>query len=173
MKRIVCAVIAAGLLAGPLAGRARAEGKDKDGDRAEHAEKFLKERLSLTEDQDAKLKAAQEAEKAAVKPLREQAKEARRKLEEQVRALASDKDIQATLDQLDAGRKAMTAEHQKLESALASVLKPYQRAKMRLLKTSHMKSRGHGPAGRSCESHKNGWSGRGGSAGWHKLQDDD
>ena len=43
-----------------------------------------------------------EAEKAAVKPLRKQAKESRRKLEEQVRGLASDKDIQATLDQLDA-----------------------------------------------------------------------
>jgi Spy/CpxP family protein refolding chaperone len=75
--------------------------------------------------------------------LREQSKESGRKLEEEVRGLASDKEIQATLDQLDADRKAMAAEHQKLESSLASILKPYQRAKMRLLMAGRKKHGGH------------------------------
>ena len=146
MKRIICAVIAAGLLsAGPLARRARAdEGGKDEAKHGEHIEKMMKERLGLSDDQAAKLKAAFEAEKAATKTLREQAKETSRKLEEEVRGLASDKDIQATLDQLDAGRKAMQAEHQKLEGSLAAVLKPYQRAKMRLLMMARMKKgRGH------------------------------
>ena len=136
MKRIISAVLAVGLLAaGPLAGRVRAgeEKGGKDGEHAAHMEKMMKERLGLSDDQAAKLKSAWEAEKAAVKPLRKQAKESRRKLEEQVRGLASDKDIQATLDQLDADRKAMMDAHQKVEATVASVLKPYQRAKMRLM----------------------------------------
>lgn len=141
MKRFICAALAAGLLAGPLAARARAEEAGKKNEDAERMENKMKERLGLSDDQAAKLKAAWEAEKAAVKPLREQAKEGERKLEEQVRGLASDKDIQATLDQLDAGRKAMMAERQKVESTLASVLKPSQRAKMRLF-MAHMKNRG-------------------------------
>jgi Spy/CpxP family protein refolding chaperone len=153
MKRIVCAVIAAGLLAaGPLARRALANEGKPEGRNGEHAEKMLKERLGLSDDQAAKLKAAFESEKTAMKALREQSKEARRKLEEEVRGLASDKDIQATLDQLDEGRKAMSAEHQKFESSLASILKPYQRAKMRLLMAGHMKRRG-GHWGRGGDKH--------------------
>jgi Spy/CpxP family protein refolding chaperone len=154
MKGIICAVIAAGLLAAsPFAGRARAEEEGKSGGkRAEHMEKMMKERLGLSDDQAAKLKAAWEAEKTASKALREQAKEANRKLEEEVRGLASDKEIQATLDQLDAGRKAMAAEHQKLESSVASILKPYQRAKLRLLMAHMMKGRGRwGHGGRGGE----------------------
>jgi Spy/CpxP family protein refolding chaperone len=156
MNRTLCAVLAAGLLsAGPLAGRVRAGESDKAGgwraEHAEHSEKLMKERLGLTEEQASKLKAAREAEKAAVKPLREQAKETSRKLEEQVRALASDKDISATLDQLDANRKAMIAERQKLESALASILKPSQRAKMRLLMAERFKRvRSRRGAAKSC-----------------------
>jgi Spy/CpxP family protein refolding chaperone len=144
MKRIICAVIAAGLLlAGPLARNSRAEEGGKEGEKhGEHAEKMMKERLGLTDDQAAKLKAAFEAEKTAVKGLREQSKEAARKLEEEVRDLSSDKDIQATLDQLDANRKAVAAEHQKMESSVASILKPYQRAKMRLMMRERMMHQG-------------------------------
>ncbi|MFI5350582.1 MAG: Spy/CpxP family protein refolding chaperone [Elusimicrobiota bacterium] len=153
MKRILCAVVAAGLLAaGPLARRALADEGEKHGERAG---KMMKERLGLSDDQAAKLKAAFEAEKTAVKTLREQSKEAGRKLEEEVRGMASDKDIQATLDQLDAGRKAMAAEHQKFESSLAAILKPYQRAKMRLLMAGHGKHRGGG-WGRGREEHRDG-----------------
>ena len=157
MKRMICAVVAAGLLAaGPLAGRAfaedegakdagrrgeHAESRDKDG-RGDHADKMMKERLGLSDDQAAKLKSAFDEHKKAEKALREDAKTAERKLEEEVRGLASDKDIQATLDQLDAGRKAMTDQHQKFEASLASILKPYQRAKMRLLMFEHMKRDG-------------------------------
>ena len=156
MKGIICAVIAAGVLAaGPFVGRARAEDGGKDegkrtedraesGDkRAEQLEKMMKERLGLSDDQAAKLKTAWTAEKTASKTLHEQAEEANRKLEEEVRGLASDKEIQATLDQLDAGHKAMAAEHQKLESSMASILKPYQRAKLRLMMGRMMKERGH------------------------------
>jgi len=142
MKRIACAVLAAGLLAaGPWAGKARAEDEGKRGGRGAEFSAKMKERLGLSDEQAGKVKAAFEAEKAAIKPLREQRKEAARKLEEQVRGLAPDKEIQATLDGLDAGRKAMAAERQKLESSLAAVLKPSQRAKMRLLAAARMKAR--------------------------------
>ncbi|MFI5362468.1 MAG: Spy/CpxP family protein refolding chaperone [Elusimicrobiota bacterium] len=159
MKRILCAVISAGLLATVgLTARAFAEdegGKDagrggehsdkmKKGERGEHAERMLTERLGLSDDQAAKLKAAFEGQKKAEQGLREQSKQAERKLEEEVRGLASDKDIQATLDQLDANRKAMAEEHQKFESSVASILKPYQRAKMRLMMAEHMKKGGWG-----------------------------
>jgi Spy/CpxP family protein refolding chaperone len=156
MKRIICAVVAAGLLAaGPLSGRARAEEDEKDGGHKGRAEHMLKDRLGLTDDQAAKVKAAHEALQAAMKPLREKAKESRRKLEEQVRGLASDKDIQATLDALDANRKAMQAEREKAESSMASALKPYQRAKMRLMMAHRMKARRHGRGGP-----EGGWKGR-------------
>jgi Spy/CpxP family protein refolding chaperone len=145
MKRIICAVIAAGLLAAGAV-RARAdEGKEgKDGGRrGERVEKMMKERLGLSDDQVAKLKTAWKAEKETMKTLREQSKETARKLEDEVRDLASEKEIQATLDQLDANRKSMTAEHQKLEASVASILRPSQRAKMRLLMARRMKHRGH------------------------------
>jgi Spy/CpxP family protein refolding chaperone len=149
MKLTAYAVIAAGFLAAVMgAGSARAEDgakKDGDGRRAHFAEK-MKERLGLTDDQAGKIKAAFEAQKAAIKPLREQQKAAARKLEEQIRDLASEKDIQATLDGMDATRKAMSAERQKLQAALAAVLKPSQRAKMRLMMASRMKHR-HGHRG--------------------------
>ncbi|HEX4048229.1 MAG TPA: periplasmic heavy metal sensor [Elusimicrobiota bacterium] len=172
MKRIICAVLAAGLLAaGPLA--ASAKGGEKDGGRREgRAMEMLKDRLGLTDDQAAKLKAAWEAQKKAVKDLRQQSREETRKLEGEVRDLASNKDIQETLDQLDANRKSMADERQKLEAASASILKPYQRAKLRLLLARRMKHRGHwgrgGAEGRggheSCgggEKH-GGWGGRDG-----------
>jgi Spy/CpxP family protein refolding chaperone len=129
MKRIICAVIAAGLLA---AGARADEGKD-GGRRGERIEKMMKERLRLSDDQSAKLKTAWTAEKATMKTLRERSKETARKLESEVRDLASEREIQATLDQLDANRKSMEDERQKLESSVASILKPSQRAKMRLL----------------------------------------
>lgn len=146
MKKIICAVIAAGLFAaGPFAVRARAEdgGHDEGGraERAGHMEK-MKERLGLTDDQAAKLKAAWKAEKDASEELREKSKQASHKLEEEVRDLASEKEIQATLDQLDANRKAMMAERQKLEASFAAILRPSQRAKMRLM-MEHMRRHGH------------------------------
>jgi Spy/CpxP family protein refolding chaperone len=172
MKRIICALIAAGLIAaGPLAPRARADEGGKDGGKhGERAETMMKERLGLTDDQAAKLKAAFEAMKTATKTLREQSKETSRKLEEQVRDLSSDKDIQATLDQLDANRKAMAAERQKMESAAASILKPYQRAKMRLMMGNRMKHRGHEGRQRG-EGGEHRWGGKGGEEGRH--HDDD
>jgi Spy/CpxP family protein refolding chaperone len=160
-KTILVSITACLLAAGALAASARAEEGGKDGARKEHAGKMLKERLGLSDDQADKLKAAWDAQKAAMKPLREAAKEGRRKLEEQVRGLASDKEIQATLDALDANRKAMLAERQKVEATLASVLKPSQRAKLRLMMARRMmKGRGRkaegnwgarrGKAGRAC-----------------------
>jgi Spy/CpxP family protein refolding chaperone len=145
MKQILCAVIAAAILAaGPFAGRARAdEGGEDRGHRSEQFEKRMKERLGLSDDQAAKLKAAWKAEKETMKSLREQSKETARKLESEVRDLASEKDIQATLDQLDANRKSMAAERQKLEATTASILKPSQRAKMRLLLARRMKRGAH------------------------------
>ena len=155
MKRIARAVLAAALMTGGLcAGSARAEEGGKDGRRAAFAEK-MKERLGLTDDQAEKLKAAWESRKAALKPLIEQRKSDQRKLEDQVRDLASEKDIQATMDRLDAGRKAMEAERQKGEASVASILKPSQRAKMRLFRAKAMKRRFHG--GRAGRGHGRKW----------------
>ncbi|MFI5345647.1 MAG: Spy/CpxP family protein refolding chaperone [Elusimicrobiota bacterium] len=149
MKSIAYAVIAAGILAcGPWSGAARAEEGAPNGDRRAHFAAKMKERLGLSDEQADKVKTAFESEKAAVKPLREARKAAARKLEQQVRDLASEKDIQATLDGMDANRKAMAAERQKLQGSLAGVLKPSQRAKMRLFMASrrtHRRSHGrHG-----------------------------
>ena len=149
MKKIICAVLASGMLLAGLSVRAHSQEKtekEEGGRRGEFAEK-LKERLGLSDEQSAKIKAAWEAEKAAIKPLREQGKEGMRRLEEQVRGLASDKDISATLDQLDANRKALMAEHQKMESAMASALKPFQRAKMRLMMAHERKTHRGGDRG--------------------------
>ena len=156
MRKIICAVIAAGLFAaGPFAGRARAEdeGKGKDGGGHERIEKMMKERLGLTDDQAAKLKAAWKAQKDSAKTLREESKATSRKLEEEVRDLASEKEIQATLDQLDANRKAMATERQKLEASVSSILRPSQRAKMRLM-MAHMKRGGSWNRGGRGGDHK-------------------
>lgn len=155
MKRTICAAAAVAVLAMGFSAHARAqdEGADKGGRHAEFADK-MKKRLGLSDEQVGKMEAAWEAQAAALKPLREQREESMRKLEEQVRELASDKDISATLDALDANRKAMMTERQKLESAMAAALKPYQRAKMRLLMGREMKS--HRPGERDD------WGGRGG-----------
>jgi Spy/CpxP family protein refolding chaperone len=153
MNRIAYAVIAAVLVVGPWAGRARAEDEGKDGGRRGEFSAKMKTRLGLSDEQADKIKAAFTAEKSAVTPLRDQQKAQSRKLEEEVRDLASEKDIQATLDVLDAGRKAMMAERQKLESALASILKPSQRAKMRLLTMERMRKDSHGRRGERHERH--------------------
>jgi Spy/CpxP family protein refolding chaperone len=173
MKRILSAVLAVGLLAaGPVAVRVRAAEGAKDlKDEADHHEEMLKEKLSLSDDQASKLKSAWEAEKAAVKPLFKEAKENHRRLEEQVRGLASDKEIQVTLDQMDAVRKAMTAEHQKLEATLASVLKPYQRAKLHLLMAEHMKK--HGGMGGHGRGEGERWGGHDGHDGHEGRGDRD
>ena len=160
------AVLAAGLLAsGPFVGRARAEDGGKDGSRGERMERTMKEKLGLTDDQAVKLQAAWKAHKDAIKPLREQSKEAARKLESEIRDLSSEKEIQATLEQLDANRKAMTAERQKLEASTASILKPSQRAKLRLLFARRMKRGRHGKGGhqarRAWGEHRRGDDGHG------------
>lgn len=148
MKYTTYVLLAAGMLmASYQVALANPEsGGDKSDHRGAFAEK-MKERLGLTDEQAVKVKSEWEAEKTAFKTLHQQQREATQKLEDQVRSLASEKDIQATLDQLDAGRKAMAAEMQKHESSLASVLKPSQRAKMRLFMRQEMGRRFHGKHG--------------------------
>jgi Spy/CpxP family protein refolding chaperone len=149
MKRSIHAALAAAvLLTGLCAPRLRADDgdkkSDKDGRKAEWAAKrqeHLKKKLDLTDDQAAKLAAAFKAERETMKPLREKSKETSKALRELVRNKASDKDISAALDKQDAARKAAMAERQKFQASLDSILKPTQRAKLRLMREKMMHRR--------------------------------
>lgn len=149
MKRSLHAVLAAAvLLTGLCAPRLRADDgdkkSDKDGRRAEWAAKrkeHLKKKLDLSDDQAAKLDAAFKAERETMKPLREKSKEASKALRELVDKKGSDKDVAAALDKLDGAHKAVMAERQKFSAGLDSILKPTQRAKMRLMREKMMHRR--------------------------------
>lgn len=171
MKRFIIAGLAVGFLAaGPWAGRAGAEDDSKTGAPAAHRDnddhnsglqKLLKEWVGVNDEQAAKLTSTWDAEKAVVKPLREQDRELERKLEEQVRALAPDKEIMVTLDQLDANVKVEEAEYQKVVAVFAATMKPYQRAKLRLMRGSHSLDRSpwEEDDGSGYESHGSPWAG--------------
>lgn len=137
MKRMVCAALAAALLVpGSWALRARAneEGEGMHpGMHHEMGEKMaerMKEKLGLTAEQEAKLKDVRKAHLEAMKPLGRKMKDGVKKLEDQLKAKASDAELQATLDSLKAARKEMSAEQERFHESLASFLTPAQQAKM-------------------------------------------
>lgn len=166
MKRYICAVLAAALLA-PALMAVGARAQDDEGSAPEAAEPHdganqgakpdhakmverMKKHLELTDDQAAKLKEAMEAHHKAMQPLWQKAKDAMKKLHEQVKAKASDSDIQATLDTLKDAHKDVAAEEEKFHDSLG-FLTATQRAKMMLgamhMRREHMMRGRRGPKG--------------------------
>lgn len=147
MKRYLCAVLAAALLAPAMlavsarahdedGGPEAAEGREGAPDHAKMAE-HVKRRLQLTDDQAAKLKDAMKSHHDAMKPLWGKLKGDMKKLHDQVEAKASDSDVQASLDALKADHKAVADEEGKFQDSL-SFLTPTQRAKL-LFGAMHMR----------------------------------
>jgi len=129
MKRIISTLTAAGLLAGALLLPAalRAEGK------MEH----MREKLGISEEQEAKLKAARRAKRDADAGAHAELGAATRKLSDQLEDKAAEKDLSATLDKIAAARKTMRVEDERFEAALTSILTPTQRAKMVVAMKGH------------------------------------
>jgi Spy/CpxP family protein refolding chaperone len=170
MKRIISTATAAGLLAGALMVPAILRAEDKaaeKGGKHGFAER-IREKLGITEEQGAKLKAARRARRDASEAIKSDLKAGVRKLHDQLEDKAPEKDIAATLEKLSASRKALRAEEDKFEAATASILTPTQRAKMVVGMAHGMRGgRGRGPG--------KGWGkgGKGGDAEEHDGPDRD
>ena len=152
MKRIL-SMAATGLLAGALLLPAmlRAEDKPEDGRQA-HGEKGgkeafaarMREKIGLSEEQEAKLKAARRAKRDASAAASAELATATRGLQDQLEDKASEKELAATLDKIAASRRMMREAEEKFEASLVSLLTPLQRAKMLVA----MKEHGGGMRGR-------------------------
>jgi Spy/CpxP family protein refolding chaperone len=92
----------------------------------------LRERLGLSDEQAAKLKSVFEGERKAAAPLHDALRVNLEKLRWQVDAKAGSKDIAATLNLVEAIRKALNDAHDKVTASLAAILTPEQRARMLL-----------------------------------------
>jgi Spy/CpxP family protein refolding chaperone len=139
---LICAVLfsAAALTAPALrAEDAAAKPAAQDSKNADKKLAHLKKKLALSDEQAAKLKDVWTAQKAAMKPIRDKLKKGLDQLRAQVKAKASDAEITATLDQLNAAREEMRAQTEKTMSASETILTPTQRAKIAL----HMAKRRH------------------------------
>lgn len=148
MKRIISTVTAAGLLAGALMlpPMLRAEGKPEGGGKEAFMDR-MREKFGISEEQEAKLKAAKRARRDADAAVHADMGAAMRKLSDQLEDKASEKDLSATLDKIVAGRKAMRAEEDKFEAALTAILTPTQRAKMLVAMKGHMGGKPGGKMG--------------------------
>jgi|SRR5579883_2649348 len=135
MKRTICAALVAGLAFSTFAARASAQDADPGAEAHEGHEMSaakLKDKLGLSDDQVTKLDAAWKSAKDAAKPYQDQMKADMAKLKQQVESKASDDDIKATLDDLDAAHKGMQGAMEKAKADSRSILTPTQQAKMAL-----------------------------------------
>jgi Spy/CpxP family protein refolding chaperone len=152
MKRIISTATAAGLLAGALMLPAQLRAEDKPGDKRESKEKggheemaaHMREKLGISEEQEAKLKIARRARRDKSAVAMTELGAATRKLQDQLEDKVPEKDLTATLDRVAAARQALRAEEDRFEAAAASILTPTQRAKMVLAMKAHMHGRGPG-----------------------------
>jgi Spy/CpxP family protein refolding chaperone len=152
MKRIISTAAAAGLLAGALMAPALLRAEDKAGDKPEAHEKGghegmaerMREKLGISEEQEAKLKTARRARRDKSAVALAELGAATRKLQDQLEDKASEKDLSGTLDRVAAARQALRAEEDRFEATMSSILTPTQRAKMILAMQAHMHGRGPG-----------------------------
>lgn len=179
MKRMISTVGAAALLAGALLAPAllRAEDKaDKPAQEEKHRggmRAMFKEKLGLSDEQEAKLKGLRRAHREASESAKSELKAAMRRLGDQLEDKASEKELSATLDKIKSGRRALRDAQDKFEADSAAVLTPTQRAKMVVAMGHRMKGgRGHG-FGRGGRGH-GGWGEheRGGGEGRGPRHDD-
>lgn len=100
----------------------------------------MKNKLSLTDDQAAKLKDAWMKEGPALKAAGQKLKKGLKQLRDQVKAKAPDADVAKTLDELKADRENFRAEQAKAEASAETILTPTQRAKI-VLHMAHQRRR--------------------------------
>lgn len=130
MKRIITMALAGALL---IPAVLRAEGKPEPRGEKGGKEAFverMKEKFGISDEQEAKLKAAKRARRDADAAIHAELQASMRKLSDQLEDKAPEKDLSATLDKIVAGRKSLRAEEDKFEAALTSILTPTQRAQM-------------------------------------------
>jgi len=120
----------------------QAEKHDK-GDREYSLSDKKMKKLNLNDEQKTKLKAVFDAQRTAAKPLYEKGRELHKKLEEQLKAKASDAEIQVTLHDLQANKKAVYEQMESFRSQKAAILTPTQQAQM-LLRRGEMLDSRHG-----------------------------
>lgn len=138
--KIISALTAAALLAGALLHPAALRAEDKAEGEKGGKEAFMermREKFGISEEQEAKLKAARRARRDADAAVHHEIQAAMSKLSDQLEDKAPEKDLSATLDKIVAARKSLRAEEDKFESALTSILTPTQRAKMLLAMKGH------------------------------------
>lgn len=128
MKALWLACLAAVLFSGPVAVVKADEGNDG----AQQALQ-MKDKLGLTDEQVAKLKALIEAEKAEYGPLVKQQMADLKTLGEKVKAGAPDAELKPLLDKLESQRQAIeNAKTSHIDKARA-ILNPTQQAKITLV----------------------------------------
>jgi Spy/CpxP family protein refolding chaperone len=168
MKQVICAALFASLLAVPLAATETPSADKSDKAMAEQghhrAAGFMKKKLGLSDEQAKKLETSWQERRKAVKPLMEQLRTALKKVHGELEIGASDKDIQAALDQVEKTRGAIRAAAEQSKKTMDSILTPTQRAKMLVMREKMMR---HGMAmglgrkgfGRGHEGHEGSWRG--------------
>ncbi|MBI3297565.1 MAG: Spy/CpxP family protein refolding chaperone [Elusimicrobia bacterium] len=136
--------------------------------------KHWKERMGLTDDQGAKLKAARRALRDASTPLKDKLEDEMDRLRGLVESKAAEKDLAASVDRIRETRKALQAEREKFLDKAAAVLTAEQRAKAALAmhhgKMRVMGRKGFG--GRGGHGMRGGKGGGDGEAWRHAPNDD-
>jgi Spy/CpxP family protein refolding chaperone len=136
MKRLSGVVLACAVLAG-LGSRALVSAQGGPGE--------WKERLGLSDEQQAKLKAAHRAQRDAVTPLHDKMEDELDKLRGLVKEGKDEKAVAASLETVKSLHKSLQVEEEKFRVAAAAVLSPLQQAKMLLAMMGHMRPGGpHG-----------------------------
>jgi Spy/CpxP family protein refolding chaperone len=168
MKHPICVVVLASLMSVPLSVMASPDTHKEDSQAAVESGQRrmadrMKEKLGLSDEQAKKLEAAWKEHREAVEPLREQLHKTLRKVHGVLEIEASDKDIQAALDQVEKARGALRAENERLKKTMETVLTATQRAKMMVMREKMMRhgmARGRGQ--RDSERCRHGGHGHGG-----------
>lgn len=120
-----------------------------------------KEKFGLSDEQQAKLKAAHRAQRDAVTPLHDKMEDELDKLRGLVKEGKDEKAISASLEAVKSLHKSLQAEEERFHAAAAAILSPLQQAKMLLAMMGHM-----GPGGPGGGPHGGPWMhGRGGHGG--------
>ena len=152
MKHVICATLLASLVAVPLCAT-KTHNNQKDDSKAATTSGHrrmadrMKEKLGLNDAQAKKLDAVSQEQRTAVKPLQEALSKAIRKINGLLDIEASDKDIQAALDQVEQARQSLRVETDKFQKTMETMLTPTQRAKMLIMHEKMMRRGGHSQEG--------------------------
>lgn len=130
-----------------------------DEPRRERMAAMMKDKLGMNDEQFKKLEDAHKKARESIKPLREQLEKAIDKAHGELLIDASDKEIQAALDQVDKARKALASQEEKSRAEIEGMLTPKQRVKMLVFHGRMHRGMmgrgmmGHGMTGRGMMGH--------------------